>query len=390
MWEDTYKGKNPMIRLVLVLFFFFTCVLIPVFNILPFLIQTIGTLESSPKIILFYHSTLSSTIYWSFFGIGEVSWVPGMVISWLEWIMPFLGMLTLILAIWVFIQELDITQRLVFSIFRKVSFLTIGVIWLEWIIFFCRILGEHWGGIIALTISLPPIPNTLLLGLMLSGTFTLLWATSATPLKIDKQVSSSTTYNLQESGLKEHFQKNMKRISLQIVLITSFFFTCVGIPFLRLMPFMQISLGEGGEAVFFFDHFSENGYIHPYMRIPYQPTLQFLLGMSGWVFIGFGMCFLAVTIYSIIMGPEFHNKTFLPVLHWLSLIAIFTIITEWFFFLLLMGDEWLLQRYQTTPFLNIPLLGIMICGVICLIIANLLPACSTVDSTSPNDIISKS
>lgn len=390
--KEKLKGKiNPFVRLTLAIYFFLTCILIPVFNVLPFLEQTIGSLGNPPVIIQYYHDTLGSAASWSLFGVGEVIRAPGVVISWLEWIMPFLGTLTLILAIWVFIQELHITRSSVFPIFQKVSFLTLGSIWLEWITFLCRILGEHWGGIIAITISLPPIPNTLLLGLMLSGTFTLLWATSATPLKIDQQFSKPNTQGLQEAETsKEHFHKNMRRNSLRIFLITSFVFTCVGIPFLRLTPFMQISLDEGGKASFFFDHFSENGYLHPYIRIPYEHALQFLLGTSGWIFIGFGSCFLAITIYSIIQGSEFHNKTFLPILPWLSLIAIFIIITEWFFILLLMDDEWLLHRYQTTPFPNVLLLGIMIFGMICLIIANLIPASSIADPTSSNDINLKS
>ncbi|MFX0121941.1 MAG: hypothetical protein ACFE9A_21320, partial [Candidatus Hodarchaeota archaeon] len=276
-------------RLMLVLFFFLTCVIIPVFNVLPFLERTRGVLGASPEIIRYYHDALSYATSWSLFGIGEVTRVPGMVLSWLEWIIPFLGTLTLVLGVWVTLQEIYKTQKLNFSLFQKVSFLAMGSIWLEWVIFFYLILGEEWGNIIPEVISPPPIPNTFLLELMLLGTFALLWASSITPLKIKKQVSSTKIHNLQESkSSKEYSQKNRGRLSLRVVLIACFFFTCVSIPFLRLTPFIQISLNERGGATFFFDHFSENGYMHPYLRIPYQNALRVLLGMSGWVFIGFG------------------------------------------------------------------------------------------------------
>ncbi len=380
---------NSVVRIVLVLYFFLTCVVLPVFNILPFLEQTISReVWGPPTTILYYHEAigdLGQPDSWSQFGIYWRTFTPWMVIRWLEWIMPFLGTLTFVLAVWVFIQEFYTTHSSIFPFFRKVSFLALGSIWLEWISFFYIILGEEWFDPIPERYIFPPIPNTFLLGLMFSGTLALLWATSATLLWKDREVSSTKTHDIQESHLaKEIYQKNKMRFILRVVLIGGFFFTCVGIPFLRLTPFMQGSLYHGGFPAFFFDHSSGDGYKRPYLNYPNQFDFWLFIGVSGWIFIGFGTCVLGVTIYSIINGSEFREKSFLPVLRMFSKIAILSIIIEWILFLVGMGD------YQTTVFPNFLLLGIMICGSICLIIANLIPVSSTIITSSLNDRILQS
>ncbi|NHJ02359.1 MAG: hypothetical protein EAX86_09515 [Candidatus Heimdallarchaeota archaeon] len=366
-------SRIALIRLGLVVLFFLTCIIVPVFKILPFLERTSGVLEQSPQTTFYFHDAIVNAVDWSFFGIGKVFVLfPGMIISLLVWMMPLFGLLTILIAFRVFFDEIRGIPSHLLCYYQKVAILTLGIIWIEWSAFLCLILGEEWGHMIPEVISLPPIPNTFLLSLTLFGTLALLGSTSTVPIKLDsllKVFCISDSTNSKSTNQKNYYRK----IIIEITLLCVFFLTCVLFPFLRVLPFLQSPLTSDYEGpTFFFDHYIQNGYKHPYVSAPFQPNLLTLFGIVGWFMVGLGLSTVILFLFSLYQNGKIHPSSFSVLFRCLSGVTLGFILFEWIMIFSATDNDWIIQKFGTSLQPDLLLFGLMVCGVISLIGINLI------------------
>ena len=366
-------SRIALIRLGMGVLFFLTCIIVPVFKILPFLERTSGILEQPPQTTFYFHDALVNAIDWSFFGIGKVFVLfPGMVVSLLVWLMPLFGLLTILIAFRVFFDEIRGCLNHMLDYYQKIAIVTLGIIWGEWSAFFYLILGEEWGYMIPEVISLPPIPNTLLLSLTLFGTLALLGSTSTVPIKLDfllKVFSFSDSPNVKSTIPRRRYWK----ISAKITLLGVFFLTCVLFPFLRVLPFLQSPFTSGYEGFdFFFDHYIQEGYKHPYMSAPFQPNPLTLFGIVGWFMVGLGLSTVILFLFSLNQKGKLHPSSILFLFHCGSGITLGFILFEWIMIFSATSHDWIIQKFGTSLQPNLLLFGLMVCGVISLIGTNLI------------------